>query len=132
MERVSWDEAASYVATKMAAIRDQYGETSLASYTGNPLAFNSTAGAALGSFMVKNRIRRNFSSGTQDCTNKFAGSEAMFGSSTIHPIPDIDNTDFLLMFGANPRVSHMSFISIADPMAALRDAKKARRQNSLC
>ncbi|MCS5575704.1 MAG: molybdopterin-dependent oxidoreductase, partial [Pseudomonadales bacterium] len=65
-----------------------------------------------------------FSSGTQDCTNKFAASEAVFGSSTIHPIPDIDNTNFLLIFGANPRVSHMSFISIADPMEGLRRAAK--------
>ena len=48
----------------------------------------------------------------------------MFGSSTIHPIPDLAHTDFVLVFGANPRVSHGSFISIADPMRVLRDARK--------
>ena len=123
-ERVSWDEAANGIAAGLASVREKYGANSIASYTGNPLAFNSMAGPAIGSFLIKNEIRRNFSSGTQDCTNKFAGSEAMFGSSTIHPIPDIENTDFLLIFGSNPRISHMSFISIADPMKALRDAKK--------
>jgi len=123
-ERVSWDEAANGIAAGLAEVRDKYGAEAIASYTGNPLAFNSMAGPAIGSFLIKNEIRRNFSSGTQDCTNKFAGSEAMFGSSTIHPIPDIENTDFLLIFGSNPRVSHMSFISIADPMKALREAKK--------
>jgi anaerobic selenocysteine-containing dehydrogenase len=123
-ERVSWDEAATGIAAGLAGVREKYGANSIASYSGNPLAFNSMAGPAIGSFFVKNEIRRNFSSGTQDCTNKFAGSEAMFGSSTIHPIPDIENTDFLLVFGSNPRVSHMSFISIADPMKALREAKK--------
>lgn len=122
--RLDWNEAASEIASRLAEIKAKYGEQAIASYTGNPLAFNSLAGPGIGSFVVKNGIRRNFSSGTQDCTNKFAAGEAVFGSSTIHPIPDIDRTDFLLIFGANPRVSHMSFISIADPMAALRDAAK--------
>lgn len=123
-ERISWDQATSEIAERLQEIKDKYGSKSIASYTGNPLAFNSLAGPAIGSFLVKNEIRSNFSSGTQDCTNKFAGSEAIFGSSTIHPIPDIDHTDFLLAFGANPRISHMSFVSIADPIGALRDATK--------
>jgi len=124
LEKVSWDEALAGVASGLQAIKDKYGDEALASYTGNPLAFNALAGPAIGSFLMKSGIRKNFSSGTQDCTNKFAGGEAVFGSSTIHPIPDIDNTDFLLIFGSNPRVSHMSFLSIADPMAALRQASK--------
>ncbi|MEO2172764.1 MAG: molybdopterin-dependent oxidoreductase [bacterium] len=123
-ERISWDEAANGIASRLAEIREKYGSRAIGSYSGNPLAFNSLAGPAIGSFMVKNEIRTNFSSGTQDCTNKFAGSEVIFGSSTIHPVPDIDHTDFLLLFGSNPRVSHMSFISIADPVKALREAKK--------
>jgi len=124
LERVSWNQAASDIAARIKGLQDKYGDDAIASYTGNPLAFNSLAGPAIGSFLLNNRIRRNFSSGTQDCTNKFAASEAVFGSSTIHPIPDIDNTDLLLIFGANPRISHMSFISIADPMEALRRAAK--------
>jgi len=123
-EKISWDEATDGISKRIAALVDKYGADALASYTGNPLAFNTTAGPAISSFLIKNQIRKNFSSGTQDCTNKFAGSEAFFGSSTIHPIPDIDNTDFLLIFGSNPRISHMSFISIADPIASFRAAKK--------
>ncbi len=122
--QVSWDEALTGVAEKLKAIKDKYGDEALASYTGNPLAFNALAGPAIGSFLMKAGVRKNFSSGTQDCTNKFAGGEAVFGSSTIHPIPDIEHTDFLLIFGSNPRVSHMSFLSIADPVGALREAKK--------
>ena len=124
LERISWQTATREIAARIEALQSKYGHEAIASYTGNPLAFNSLASPAIGSFLLNNQIRRNFSSGTQDCANKFAASEAMFGSSTVHPIPDIDNTDFMLIFGANPRVSHMSFISIADPMAALRDAAK--------
>jgi anaerobic selenocysteine-containing dehydrogenase len=124
LQRVSWDEATKGIADRLKEIKDKYGSQAIASYGGNPLAFNALAGPAIGSFLIKNEVRSNFSSGTQDCTNKFAGSEAMFGSSTIHPIPDIERTDFLLAFGANPKISHMSFISIADPVKALRDAEK--------
>ncbi len=130
LERISWLDATTGIAERLAEIKSKYGPEAIASYTGNPLAFNSLAGPAIGSFILNNGIRRNFSSGTQDCTNKFAASEAMFGSSTIHPIPDIDHTDFLLIFGANPRISHMSFISIADPMHALRTA--AKRGADIC
>ena len=122
LQRISWDHAGQGIANAIKTVQEKYGDDAIASYTGNPLAFNSLAGPAIGSFLLNNRIRRNFSSGTQDCTNKFAASEAVFGSSTIHPMPDIENTNFLLIFGANPRVSHMSFISIADPMEALRSA----------
>ncbi|MGY8805273.1 MAG: molybdopterin-containing oxidoreductase family protein, partial [bacterium] len=61
-----------------------------------------------------------FSSGTQDCANKFAGSEAVFGSSTMHPVPDLDHTELFLSFGANPRVSHASFLSISDPIRVIK------------
>jgi anaerobic selenocysteine-containing dehydrogenase len=122
LARISWDQALAGIADRLTAIRDRHGSNAIASYAGNPMAFNSLAGPAVGSFLVKTGIRRNFSSGTQDCTNKFAGSEAVFGSSTIHPIPDIDHTDFLLILGANPRVSHLSFFSVADPMHSLRSA----------
>ena len=131
LKRISWNEAGQGIAAAIKALKEKYGEDAIASYTGNPLAFNSLAGPAIGSFLLNNRIRRNFSSGTQDCTNKFAASEAVFGSSTIHPIPDIDNTNFLLIFGANPRVSHMSFISIADPMEGLRGQQNVVRTFAL-
>ena len=118
--RVSWETACTEIAERLNAIKAKHGDQAIGSYTGNPLAFNSTAGPAIGSFIGALGCRRRFGSGTQDCTNKFAASEAVYGSSTIHPIPDINATDFLLILGANPRISHMSFISIADPMGALR------------
>jgi anaerobic selenocysteine-containing dehydrogenase len=123
-EPISWDTAISEIGEKLRGIIDRHGPDSVASYIGNPTAFNTLAGPAFGAFFAQLGTRRVFSSGTQDCANKFAGSEAVFGSSTINPIPDIENTDLLLIFGANPRISHWSFIAIADPMKALKDARK--------
>ncbi|MBW2314961.1 MAG: molybdopterin-dependent oxidoreductase [Deltaproteobacteria bacterium] len=119
----NWDEATGEIAERLRGIIDAHGTNAVASYIGNPTAFNTLAGPAAGGFLAQLGVRRTFGSGTQDCANKFAGSEAVFGSSTMHPIPDLEHTDCLLVLGANPRVSHWSFISVADPMEALRRAK---------
>jgi anaerobic selenocysteine-containing dehydrogenase len=123
-ERIPWNRALSDIGVRLRDILDRHGPKAVAHYAGNPLAFNTLAGPQIRSFFGGIGARRAFSSGTQDCANKFAGSEAVFGSSTIHPIPDIDHTDCLLIFGANPRVSHGSFISIANPTKVLSDAVK--------
>jgi anaerobic selenocysteine-containing dehydrogenase len=123
-ERIGWDVAIDEIAGKLRGIVDRYGAGAASAYIGNPTAFNTLAGPAAGAFFAQLGVRRQFSSGTQDCANKFAGSEAVFGTSTCHPVPDFAHTDFLLIFGANPRVSHASFISVPDPMRWLKDAKK--------
>jgi len=120
----TWDDAIAGIASGLDRIRTAHGPNAIAAYLGNPLAFNALAAPATGSFLAQLGTRRVFSSGTQDCANKFAGSEALFGTSTLHPVPDIEHTDHLLVFGSNPRVSHMSFLSIADPVAALRGARR--------
>jgi anaerobic selenocysteine-containing dehydrogenase len=123
-ERVGWDAALSDIAARLRAIREQHGPDAVSAYVGNPSAFNAFLGPALGSFLAQLGVRRTFGSGTQDCSNKFAGSEAVFGTSTLHPIPDIAHTHHLLLFGENPRVSRMSFLSIADPLGEIRRAAK--------
>ena len=67
-------------------------------------------------------MRRTFSSGTQDCANKFVASEAVFGTSTVHPIPDLDNTDLCIVIGENPRASQASFYSIPNVLGEMRRA----------
>ncbi|MDY7101788.1 MAG: molybdopterin-dependent oxidoreductase [Actinomycetota bacterium] len=122
-EQVGWDDAVPGVAAALRAVIDEHGPEAVAVYTGNPNAFNTLSGPASGAFYAQLGISRYFSSGTQDCANKFAGSEAVFGSSTMHPIPDIEHTDALLVLGANPRVSKGSFISIANPYRELMQAR---------
>jgi formate dehydrogenase len=121
-ERLPWDVAADEIARRLRTILDAHGPASVGAYVGNPAAFNTLAGPGTSAFFSQLGVRRMFGSGTQDCANKFAGSEAVFGSSTIHPIPDLEHTDCLLVLGANPKVSHWSFISLADPMGTLRRA----------
>lgn len=119
---VSWDDAMAHTATKLRAITAEHGPGAVAAYIGNPTAFNALATLHLTPLLGALGVRRTFSSGTQDCSNKFAASEAVFGTSTLHPIPDIENTDLCLVIGENPRVSQASFYSIPNVLGELRRA----------
>ena len=108
---VSWDTALSEIAQRLRAVIDEHGTQAVGAYSGNPNAFNALFGPSFGSFLGQLGVRKTFSSGTQDCTNKFAGAEAVFGTRTLHPLPDIDRSDFIVLIGENPAVSHMSFVT---------------------
>ncbi len=122
LERVSWEVALADIAQRLSTLTAKHGQGAIGAYTGNPTAFNSLFGPSYGSFMRQLRVGTHFSSGTQDCSNKFAGSEAVFGTRTLHPVPDIDHSDLIVLIGENPAVSHMSFVSLAHPLARLKSA----------
>ncbi len=122
-QAVTWDQALEEISTRLGAIQARSGNSALASYSGNPGAFNSLQGPSQGSFLLQAGVQKFFSSGTQDCANKFAGSHAVFGTRTLHPLPDIDHSDYILIIGENPAVSHMSFVSIPHPMKHLKEAE---------
>lgn len=118
----SWNHAIAETARRLQAVIDAHGVNAVASYIGNPSAFNALGQLHAGTFVRTLGIRRMFSSGTQDCANKFVASEAVFGSSTVHPIPDLEHTDLCLVIGENPRASQASFFSIPNVLGELRRA----------
>jgi anaerobic selenocysteine-containing dehydrogenase len=117
-----WDDALAETARRLQAVIDLHGADAVASYVGNPSAFNALGQLHIGTLLRTLGVRRTFSSGTQDCANKFVASEAVFGSSTVHPIPDLDNTDLCLIIGENPRASQASFYSIPNVLGEMRRA----------
>jgi anaerobic selenocysteine-containing dehydrogenase len=119
-ERISWDMAADEIAARLGEVKAEHGDDVVGLYVGNPSAFNSTGRLASRQFARDIGVRYSFGSGTQDCANKFAASEAVFGTVNLHPIPDFENTSLFLDIGSNPRISHMSFIHMTDPMGSLR------------
>lgn len=119
---VGWDEALAETARRLDAVIGAHGAGAVASYVGNPTAFNALGQLHTGTLLRTLGVRRTFSSGTQDCANKFVASEAVFGSSTVHPIPDLEHTDLCLIIGENPRASQASFFSIPNVLGELRRA----------
>ncbi|MEM6709202.1 MAG: molybdopterin-dependent oxidoreductase [Pseudomonadota bacterium] len=122
-ERISWDTALTEISDRLKKTLTDHGSSALGFYGGNPGAFNALLGPSQGSLLMQLGVQKVFSSGTQDCSNKFAASKAVFGTRTLHPVPDIAHSDFILIIGENPAVSHMSFVSLPHPMQHLKDAE---------
>ncbi len=118
----TWDNALDTTARKLQAIIDAHGSDAVAAYVGNPTAFNALGQLHTTQMLRTLGVRRTFSSGTQDCANKFVASEAVFGSSMVHPIPDLSNTDLCLIIGENPRASQASFYSVPNVLGEMRRA----------
>ncbi len=70
-ERVSWDGAIDGVAGALRALIAEHGPNALAMYVGNPSAFNTLAGPAIGAFGAQLGTKRNFSSGTRARSTRF-------------------------------------------------------------
>jgi anaerobic selenocysteine-containing dehydrogenase len=117
---ITWDEATTDIAARLRAIVEEHGPRSVGLYLGNPNAFNAMVTVGAFQFIRTLGSDRAFSSASQDCSNKYATAELLYGVAGANPIADLERTELLLMIGANPRVSKTSFLSVADPVQALR------------
>ncbi|MCX2980527.1 hypothetical protein EYC98_06515 [Halieaceae bacterium IMCC14734] len=113
---VSWEQAITEIGAKLKAIHAQHGGESIAAYMGNPIGFSIWPTMMMTHFLKAFQAHKLFTPGTQDCANKFAGGERLFGSPNDQVFPDIDHTQFLIAVGTNPVISKMSFISLPNPM----------------
>ncbi len=78
---------------------------------GNPGAFSYSHPLWVKGFLDALGSPHSYTASSQDVSNRFAASAFLYGSPFIVPIPDLARTDFLLVVGANPLVSHGSVLS---------------------
>lgn len=122
---ISWDDALQEIGTKLRAIYKRDGGRAIAAYMGNPIGFSFWPTTLCHYFLKAFGANKLFTPGTQDCANKFAGGQRMFGSPNAQVFPDIDHTQCLIAVGTNPVISKMSFISLPNPMKRI-EAIEAR------
>ncbi|MFV0644299.1 MAG: molybdopterin-dependent oxidoreductase [Sphingomonadaceae bacterium] len=120
-EETDWDSALADIGQKLRAIRDEHGPDAIAVYFGNPVSLNSNAFPLAATLGLQIGTRRLFNAGTQDTANKPAAVEAMFGTLNLFPVPDFAHTQYLLVFGSNPKVSHWTYTSLHRPLNVLQD-----------
>ncbi|WP_182380127.1 molybdopterin-dependent oxidoreductase [Nocardioides sp. WS12] len=110
-EQVSWDDALSDIATRLKKVRSTYGGKAVGMYFGNPSAFSYSTTLWVAGFMKGLGSDHLYSAGSQDINSRFVASQLLYGALTQLPFPDLPRTDFLLVLGANPLVSHGSAIN---------------------
>ena len=123
-EPISWEDAFDLVESKLMQIRQEHGDDSVALYLGNPTVHNS--GALLFQKYLKQSLntRNRFAATSVDQLPHHLAASLMFGHGLMIPIPDIDNTDYMLILGANPAASNGSLMTAPDVKNRLKDITK--------
>lgn len=111
---MDWDEAFDLVAARLREVQAHHGRDAVAMYQGNPTV-HSLGAILFGPTLARTlRTKNKFSATSIDQLPHMLASFAMFGHQLFLPIPDIDRTDHLLIFGANPVVSNGSLMTAPD------------------
>ncbi|MDY6996550.1 MAG: molybdopterin-dependent oxidoreductase [Actinomycetota bacterium] len=111
-EAVGWDEAMSDIAVRLAGIVRQHGPGAVGWYMGNPGAFSYAHVLSILAFIKGlGRGTHFYTASSQDTNSRLMASQLLYGTPISVPIPDLNRTDLLVVIGANPVVSHGSFLT---------------------
>jgi len=108
--KISWKDAFDEISENLKDIQ-RYDKDAVAVYMGNP-SVHSLGCMLFSPFFIRSLNTKNrFSATSVDQLPEQVVSQLMFGHSLLIPLPDLDRTDFLLIFGANPVVSNGSLMT---------------------
>ena len=124
--QIPWEQALLEIGAKVAELRGHHGGDSIAMYVGTAAGFGVLHPIFAQGFMTGIGSRSMYSSATQDCSNKFAVSRAIYGFPFTLPFPDVERTRCLIVVGANPVVSKWSFLQVPSPLKRLKAIKATR------
>ena len=120
---IGWDEALDLVADGLADAINRHGSDALGVYLGNPNV-HSLGSMTHGLAMVRTfRTRNRYSATSVDQLPHQLVAHLMYGHQLFLPVPDIDRTSYLLVFGANPMASNGSLWTVPDFPNRLRELK---------
>jgi anaerobic selenocysteine-containing dehydrogenase len=117
---VSWDDALDRAADGFVRTRRQHGRDAVAIYYGNPVAHGLGLITHALPFARALRTKNVYSASSADQLPQMLVALRMFGHLGLIPVPDLERTDVLLVFGANPVVSNGSLMTAPDMGRRLR------------
>jgi formate dehydrogenase len=109
---VSWEEALGDIASRLSAVIKTYGRESVGVGLGNPNAWNYGAFLTLFGMAAALKTKHFYTASSVDINNYWVVSQLLYGNNLTNPIPDFARTDFALILGANPVVSHGSMATV--------------------
>jgi anaerobic selenocysteine-containing dehydrogenase len=123
-EEISWEEAYADIGEKVRRLRKDEGARAIAMYVGTAAGFSLLHPVFASGFMQGIGSPNLFASATQDCANKFAVANQIYGFPFLQPFPDLQKTRCLVIVGANPVVSKWSFLQVPNPYLTLHELEK--------
>ena len=120
---IEWDEALDRAAAGLRDVLARHGQGSIGLYTGNPQAHVAPLQMAIGG--VLNTLPMLYANaGSIDNYPRQFVSAYLYGSPGAIPVPDVDRTDFFLIFGSNPVVSNGSMLGASNLPSRLRKLRE--------
>ncbi len=123
-KEISWKQAYNEVAAKIKDTQKNYGNDSVAFYSGNPTVHNMGAMMFMPMFSRALNTKNRYSATSVDQLPDQLAAYLLFGHQLLVPVPDIDRTDCLLIIGANPIVSNGSMMTAPKVHQRLKDIRK--------
>lgn len=122
-KEISWEEAFDETAEKLSAIQEKYDKNAIAIFQGNPTVHNFGTLLSSGDLLKTLKTQNSFSATSVDQLPHHFAAWAMLGHPLLMPIPDIDRTEYFLIFGANPLASNGSLMTAPDVINRLEGIK---------
>lgn len=120
LREASWEHAFAAVERGLAPVLQEHGRDAVAVYAGNPNAHNLSAMIYLQVLLRALGSKNVYSASSVDQMPKHFSAGHMFGHWSSIPIPDVDRTDHLMIWGANPLVSNGSLLTAPDMRGRIR------------
>jgi anaerobic selenocysteine-containing dehydrogenase len=118
-ERISWDQALDEISAKLKEICKTHGPRSVAYMGGGGQGCHFEAAFSV-RFLRGMGSKNHYSPLAQELTGFYWVGGKAFGRQYMHAFPDVNGSDFLVFWGANPMVSH----DIPRAPLMLRDKKR--------
>ena len=116
----SWDEAFARAEELLGGVVADHGKEAVTIYVGNPAAHNYSISRYVGLLMgLADLPGPIYSAGTVDQWPKNLTCWTMYGNQWRIPAPDLPNTDFIVVMGANPHASQGSLLACPDVLGEL-------------
>ena len=117
---IEWSEALDLAADALAKTIQTHGVDAVGAYFGNPSVHNYGMLTHQKNLFRHIRTRNRFSATSVDQLPHHLISMWCFGHMLLHPIPDVDRTQYFLMLGANPLASNGSIWTVPDVRKRLK------------
>lgn len=120
---ISWKEALDKAAKGIQDLQAKHGRNSLGVYLGNPNVHNLGGMLNIRHLLQSLKTRSRFSATSVDQLPHHIVSYHLFGHQLRIPVPDINRTQHMLMFGANPVASNGSIMTVSNVRQKIKDIK---------
>ena len=120
---ISWKEALDKATKGIQDLQAKHGRNSLGVYLGNPNVHNLGGMLNIRHLLQSLKTRSRFSATSVDQLPHHIVSYHLFGHQLRIPVPDINRTQHMLMFGANPVASNGSIMTVSNVRQKIKDIK---------